>query len=113
MSLLIVCRLLASNYQANNHYNRAGAKCPIFLVIQCFAGKSSDVLVIMEYCPNGNLREFLKSNRDLFNFEKESLVQDLSEGFGKKNLMYFAWQVAKGMAFLASRKVTMFSLRGE
>ena len=67
----------------------------------------------MEYCRNGNLREFLKSNRDLFNFEKESLVQDLSEGFGQKNLMYFAWQVAKGMAFLTSRKVTILSLRGE
>ena len=33
MSSLIVCRILASNYQANNHYNRAGAKCPIFLVM--------------------------------------------------------------------------------
>ena len=33
MSSLIVCRLLASNYQANNHYNRAGTKCPIFLVM--------------------------------------------------------------------------------
>ena len=33
MSSLIVRRLLASNYQANNHYNRAGAKCPIFLVM--------------------------------------------------------------------------------
>ena len=31
MSSLIVCRLLAFNYQANNHYNRAIAKCPIFL----------------------------------------------------------------------------------
>ena len=34
MSSLIVCRILASNYQANNHCNRAGAKCPIFLVMQ-------------------------------------------------------------------------------
>ena len=33
MSSLIVCRILASNYQANNHHNRAGAKCPIFLVM--------------------------------------------------------------------------------
>ena len=33
MSSLIVCRILASNYQVNNHYNRAGAKCPIFLVM--------------------------------------------------------------------------------
>ena len=31
ISSLVVCRILASNYQANNHYNRAGAKCPIFL----------------------------------------------------------------------------------
>ena len=33
MSSLIVCRILASNYQANNHYNRADAKCRIFLVM--------------------------------------------------------------------------------
>ena len=33
MSSLIVCRILASNFQANNHYNRAGAKCTIFLVM--------------------------------------------------------------------------------
>ena len=36
MSSVIVCRILASNYQANNHYNRAGAKCPIFLVMLVF-----------------------------------------------------------------------------
>ena len=41
MSSLIVCRILASNYQANNQYNRAGAKCPIFLVMIVFSNKSS------------------------------------------------------------------------
>ena len=33
MSSLIICRILVSNYQANKHYNRAGAKGPIFLVM--------------------------------------------------------------------------------
>ena len=46
MSSLIVCRILASNYQANNHYNRAGAKCPIFLVMENLALRSLQILYI-------------------------------------------------------------------
>ena len=59
----------------------------------------------MEYCPNGNLREFLRQNREMYSLEVDWLVKDLSQGFGPKNLMYFALQIAKGMAFLNSRKV--------
>ena len=59
----------------------------------------------MEYCPYGNLREFLRNSRNLYNVEEESLRTDFSEVFGPKNLIYFAWQIAKGMTFLISRKV--------
>ena len=37
--------------------------------------------------------------------EKCSLVLNLAEEFGQQNLVYFAWQIAKGMAFLISRNV--------
>ena len=46
MSSFIVCRKLASNYQANNHYNRAGAKYPIFLVMK----KVSDLIALFRNC---------------------------------------------------------------
>ena len=59
----------------------------------------------MEYCPNGNLREFLRQFREKYTLEVDTLLEDLSHGFGPKNLMYFALQIAKGMAFLTSRKV--------
>jgi serine/threonine protein kinase len=59
----------------------------------------------MEYCPNGNLKEFLRSNRNLYSLEEESLMLDLSQVIGPKSLTYLAWQIAKGMTFLISRKV--------
>ena len=59
----------------------------------------------MEYCRNGNLREFLRNNRSWYNAKEESFDRDLSQVFGPKNLIYFAWQITKGMTFLTSRKV--------
>jgi hypothetical protein len=32
-------------------------------------------------------------------------MADISEAFGPKDLIYMAWQIAKGMTFLISRKV--------
>ena len=70
-----------------------------------YLGKSSNLWIIMEYCPNGNLREFLRSSRNHYSIEEETLMTDLSQVFGPKNLIYLAWQIAKGMTFLISRKV--------
>ena len=61
----------------------------------------------MEYCPNGNLQEFLQKNRSRLNLANDSLSSDLSKEFGPKNLIYLAWQIAKGMEFLISRKVIL------
>ena len=63
----------------------------------------------MEYCPHGNLREFLQNSRSRYNVDEEDLVADLSQVFGPKNLIYFGLQIAKGMNFLISRKV-IFSI---
>lgn len=68
-------------------------------------GKSSNLWIIMEYCPYGNLRVFLRKGRSRFSVGEESLMADLSQVIGPKNLIYFAWQITKGMAFLISRKV--------
>ena len=59
----------------------------------------------MEYCPNGNLRDFLRNSRDLYRVEEQSLMTDLSQEFGPNDLIYMAWEITKGMTFLTSRKV--------
>ena len=60
----------------------------------------------MEYCRHGNLREFLKNSRNRYNVDEDGFVTDFSQMFGPKNVIYFAWQIAKGMTFLISRKVS-------
>ena len=59
----------------------------------------------MEYCPYGNLKTFLRERRDIYDVMETSLKSDLSQTFGSKNIILFAFQVAKGMEFLTSRKV--------
>ncbi|XP_028411423.1 fibroblast growth factor receptor 4-like [Dendronephthya gigantea] len=71
----------------------------------CTKGKSSNLWIILEYCPHGNLKELLRQSRDRYRLEEDLLVKDLSQNFGPKNLMCFALQIAKGMEFLVSRKI--------
>ncbi len=60
----------------------------------------------MEHCPHGNLREFLHSSRNFYDINQDVMIpDDLFQAIGPKTLMYFAWQITKGMTFLISRKV--------
>ncbi|XP_050334884.1 fibroblast growth factor receptor homolog 1 [Bactrocera neohumeralis] len=64
--------------------------------------------VIVEFAPHGNLKDFLKKNRPLF-VGSPSLPRS-SEGLEdmpqltEKNLVSFAFQIARGMEYLASRR---------
>ena len=71
----------------------------------CTKGKKSEIWVIMEYCPHGNLREFLRNSRSRYNVDENGLITDLSQIFGPKNLIHFGLEITKGMNFLISRKV--------
>ena len=82
----------------------------VFLVLKyCILlpiGKSKNLWIIMEYCPNGNLRNFVRSSRRFYDVNEETLIPEPWRTMGPKTLMYFAFQISKGMTFLISRKVS-------
>ena len=72
---------------------------------------SGPLFVIVEYCQHGSLKMFLRNHR------KTALPCDDYMGaepvppsisVGARDLMSFAWQVCKGMHYLASMKVSCF-----
>ncbi|XP_013392948.1 fibroblast growth factor receptor 2 isoform X2 [Lingula anatina] len=65
--------------------------------------------VIVEYAPNGNLRDFLRSRRPPNSgYEKPLIINDPSKEDTKplthKHLVSFAYQISRGMEYLASRQ---------
>ena len=74
------------------------------------------LLVIVEFAKNGNLRDFLESCRDGVNgYGKFVSPQDPcwytktpgGQIISRKSLISFAYQIARGMEFLASKKVIL------
>nr|XP_029716532.1 fibroblast growth factor receptor homolog 1-like isoform X1 [Aedes albopictus] len=67
--------------------------------------KDGPLYVIVEYAPHGNLKDFLRSHRfgttnyeDMVSGEKEKKI------LTQKELISFAYQIARGMEHLASRR---------
>ncbi|XP_049864650.1 fibroblast growth factor receptor 3-like isoform X1 [Schistocerca gregaria] len=61
--------------------------------------------VVVEYAPHGNLRDFLRQRRPSSGYEP-AIGTDLKEKntLTQKDLVSFAYQVARGMEYLASRR---------
>lgn len=60
--------------------------------------------VIVEYAAHGNLRDFLRAHRPSSGYE-QAIGADLKpKTLTQKNLVSFAYQVARGMEYLASKK---------
>ncbi|GFY39543.1 fibroblast growth factor receptor 4 [Trichonephila inaurata madagascariensis] len=57
--------------------------------------------VIVEYAANGNLRDYLRAHRPVPGYEISNTDRDL---ITEKNLLSFAYQIAKGMEYLSSKK---------
>jgi serine/threonine protein kinase len=65
----------------------------------------------MEYAPHGNLRDFLRQHLSSYGHDP-AIITDLKEKktLTQKDLVSFAYQVARGMEYLASRRVSLFLL---
>lgn len=67
--------------------------------------KGGDLSAIMEYCPHGNLVDFLRPRREIFNNQWTKETDDLNEEFSFIDATRAALDIAKGMCFLSQKKV--------
>ena len=67
--------------------------------------KGDRLLVIMEFAPHGNLSKFLRGKRDIYEPTWETTTNNPGVELTISNLVVFAYQIARGMEFLASKKV--------
>lgn len=59
----------------------------------------------MEHCPYGDLRTFLRGQKDFYDVQEMSLTTDPLQKLGPRILLVMVFQIAKGIEFLISRKV--------
>jgi hypothetical protein len=61
--------------------------------------------VVVEFAPHGNLRDFLRQHRPSSGYEPAiGIVEKERKTLTQKDLVSFAYQVARGMEYLASRR---------
>ncbi|KAK9890465.1 hypothetical protein WA026_010548 [Henosepilachna vigintioctopunctata] len=67
--------------------------------------QNGPLYVIVEYAPHGNLRDFLRQHRPSSAYEPAiGMVEKEKKTLTQKDLVSFAYQVARGMEYLASRR---------
>lgn len=67
--------------------------------------KGDRLLIIMEFAPHGNLLKFLRRKRDIYEPTWETTTDNPDVELTISNLVVYAYQISRGMEFLASRKV--------
>lgn len=65
-------------------------------------GVLGPLFVVVEYASQGNLRQYLRDRRPVRDYE-DALVP--TDTLSLLDLMSFCYQIARGMDYLASRKV--------
>ena len=68
-------------------------------------GRESDVMLILEYCPHGNLLSFIKGRRQMFKPIWKKQHFGIEQEFTTLDLVIMAYQICKGLEYLAQRKV--------
>ncbi|XP_045481773.1 fibroblast growth factor receptor homolog 1-like isoform X3 [Harmonia axyridis] len=67
--------------------------------------QNGPLFVIVEFAPHGNLRDFLRQHRPSSGYEPAiGMIEKEKKTLTQKDLVSFAYQVAKGMEYLASRR---------
>jgi len=75
----------------------------INLLGACTRGKR--LMVILEYAPHGDLLSFLREKRDIYEPNWIKTSNNPNQEFTLVDLAMAAYQISRGMEFLASRKV--------
>jgi serine/threonine protein kinase len=107
---VILCRWTKKIPNTNIYYSIA-SNCLVKIIISklccLFLGP---LYVVVEFAPNGNLRDFLRSRRppNSTGYEKPGLEKTSDNQLTEKDLISFAYQIARGMDYLASRQVWQF-----
>ena len=70
-------------------------------------------MVIMEYASHGALLPFLRGKRETFDTSWTKTTNDPEKEFTLVDLVMIGFQVSRGMAFLASKKVRNVHLDNE
>ena len=71
--------------------------------------RSKRLMLIMEYAPHGSLVNFLREKRPIYQPTWMKTVNDPKEEFTLVDLVMASYQIARGMEFLASKKVAFYS----
>jgi serine/threonine protein kinase len=78
---------------------------PHLVCLLGYVQETTSPLLILEYCANGDLLQYLRKNKDKFvsiNFSYITidLLQGEEGGLKVKNLTSFAWQISNGLEYL-------------
>ncbi|XP_073254161.1 fibroblast growth factor receptor 1-like [Porites lutea] len=66
--------------------------------------KRDGILVILEYAPHGSLLKFLRGKRDVYEATWSTTTSDPEIRLDISNLVRYAFQISRGMEYLASKK---------
>ncbi|XP_070536963.1 fibroblast growth factor receptor 4-like [Ptychodera flava] len=66
-----------------------------------FCTAQDPICIIVEFAPYGSLHDYLMKNRATESYEN---IIPNSRDLTSRDLLQFAWQIARGMSFIASRK---------
>ena len=72
------------------------------------SGMGRELWVIIEYCRHGNLLDFLRKRRDIFEPVWTTPTEHADVTFTTIDLYICSLQVARAMEFLASRRVRLW-----